>query len=139
MTLSSKQIEDFQKRIINYYKAHGRNFPWRETADPYEIMVSEFMLQQTQTERVVPKYLGWLERFPTVKDLADTDFMSVLTMWSGLGYNRRARFLHEAAKKLFPSIKERFLQILKICKNFPELGRIRLPQFQFLLITTLWL
>ncbi|CEM62799.1 A/G-specific adenine glycosylase [Treponema phagedenis] len=100
MTLSSKQIEDFQKRIINYYKAHGRNFPWRETADPYEIMVSEFMLQQTQTERVVPKYLGWLERFPTVKDLADADFMSVLTMWSGLGYNRRARFLHEAAKKI---------------------------------------
>lgn len=90
--------EEFQAIILGNFRETGRTFPWRETSDPYHIMVSEFMLQQTQTERVVPKYTAWLERFPTIQSLASASFASVLEQWAGLGYNRRARFLHESAK-----------------------------------------
>ncbi len=89
---------EFQKVILNYYTETGRNFPWRTTDDPYEILVSEFMLQQTQTERVVEKYNQWLRVFPTVETLAAAPLVQVLEQWVGLGYNRRARFLHESAK-----------------------------------------
>lgn len=82
------------------YAERGRHFPWRETADPYAIMVSEFMLQQTQTVRVIPKYEAWLLRFPTVQSVADAMLSDVLSLWSGLGYNRRAKFLYEACKKI---------------------------------------
>ena len=81
---------DFQKAILDYYDAHGRSFPWRTTNDPYSILVSEFMLQQTQTERVIEKYNRWLEVFPTVQDLAEASLVQVLEQWVGLGYNRRA-------------------------------------------------
>ncbi len=89
---------EFQKVILDYYTAMGRVFPWRSTNDPYAILVSEFMLQQTQTERVVEKYNRWLQVFPTVEALAAASLVQVLEQWVGLGYNRRARFLHESAK-----------------------------------------
>ncbi len=92
--------EEFQKTILDYYNTNGRSFPWRETTDPYAIMVSEIMLQQTQTERVIPKYMAWLEKYPTVTELSKAPLSEILTMWSGLGYNRRARFLHNAAIEL---------------------------------------
>lgn len=91
---------EFQKIILDNFRSNGRSFPWRKTTDPYKILVSEIMLQQTQTERVVPKYIAWLERFPTVHSLASAPFADVLAYWSGLGYNRRARFLQEAAREL---------------------------------------
>lgn len=93
-------IDEFQNIILEYYNEWGRDFPWRHTKNPYEILVSEYMLQQTQTERVVSKYIQWLERFPTVQTLAIAPLKEVLFYWSGLGYNRRAKFLHEAAKIL---------------------------------------
>ena len=93
-------VEEFQKIILDNYQAHARIFPWKQTRDPYAILVSEIMLQQTQTERVIPKYNSWLEKFPTVHDVAKAQLAEVLAMWSGLGYNRRAKFLHEACKKL---------------------------------------
>ena len=74
--------------------------PWRDTADPSRILVSEIMLQQTQAERVIPKYLEFLAAFPTVHDLAAATFQEVLSHWHGLGYNRRARYLHDAARTL---------------------------------------
>ena len=83
---------------MDHFRGEGRCFPWRETRDPYRILVSEIMLQQTQTDRVVPKYLAWLETFPTVQSLAEAPFSAVLERWIGLGYNRRARFLQEACK-----------------------------------------
>ena len=92
--------EDFQKAMLAYYAAHGRSFPWRTTNDPYAILVSEFMLQQTQTERVVEKYNRWLEVFPTIHDLAAASLVQVLEQWVGLGYNRRARFLHQCAQTI---------------------------------------
>lgn len=96
--LQPEESAAFQKTILDYYRMYGRQFPWRETADAYEILVSEMMLQQTQTERVVPKYTAWLERFPTAQSLADASLSNVLAQWSGLGYNRRARFLQEACR-----------------------------------------
>lgn len=98
MKLTQTQITEFQQAILTYFNEHGRIFPWRETRDPYKILCSELMLQQTQTERVVPKYVSWIERFPTAQDLASANFTEVLTLWSGLGYNRRARFLQNACR-----------------------------------------
>jgi len=91
---------DFQTTILRYYEEHGRSFPWRVTDDPYAILVSEFMLQQTQTERVTEKYNRWLEVFPTAGDLAAAPLIQVLECWVGLGYNRRANFLHQCAKSI---------------------------------------
>src|SRR5574344_2439814 len=96
--LSLNEIQKFQKKILQFATANYRDFPWRNTVDPYEILVSEVMLQQTQTERVVPKYVEWLAAFPTVQSLAKASLTEVLTHWSGLGYNRRARFLQQAAQ-----------------------------------------
>jgi len=90
--------EDFKQQIWDYYQTKGRVFPWRETEDPYKIMVSEIMLQQTQAPRVVPKYQAFLERFPDLHSLAEAPLADVLTAWQGLGYNRRAIALQKAAK-----------------------------------------
>ena len=87
------------KKVLAYHKAHGRHtLLWRKTRDPYRILVSEMMLQQTQVGRVIPFYRAFLKRFPTAKALARVPLSEVLRTWSGLGYNRRAKFLHEAAK-----------------------------------------
>ncbi len=85
--------------MLAHYKKHGRHsLPWRKTHDPYKILVSEVMLQQTQVDRVVPKYKAFIKKFPTASRLAEAKLADVLRLWSGLGYNRRAKYLHEAAK-----------------------------------------
>jgi A/G-specific adenine glycosylase len=86
--------------LLDWYREHGRDLPWRRTQDPYAILVSEVMLQQTQVERVVPRYLGWLERWPTVAALAAAPTSAVIREWQGLGYNRRALNLHRAAQQV---------------------------------------
>jgi len=111
-SLSPLQIAQFQHDILDFYERQGRDFPWRHTDDPYKILVSEIMLQQTQTERVLPKYTAWLERFPDVHTLSQASLADVLSLWSGLGYNRRARFLQQACTSL--SI------LLKQGKSFPD-------------------
>ncbi|HYF10648.1 MAG TPA: A/G-specific adenine glycosylase [Candidatus Paceibacterota bacterium] len=83
--------------ILAHFRAHARAFPWRETRDPYRILVSEIMLQQTGVERVRGYYARFLERFPTVEALARAPLNEVLRLWQGLGYNRRAKYLREAA------------------------------------------
>jgi len=83
--------------LLAWFAANERDLPWRPTRDPYAILVSEVMLQQTQVERVVPRYLAWLERWPTVEALAAAPIADVLREWQGLGYNRRALNLHRAA------------------------------------------
>jgi len=98
--LSQDEILAFQKTILDYFAESERAFPWRDTINPYHILVSEMMLQQTQTERVLPKYLAWLTFFPDAESLASASLSDVLEHWAGLGYNRRARFLHEACKRI---------------------------------------
>jgi len=86
--------------LLRWFDAHGRKLPWRRTREPYAILVSEVMLQQTQVERVVPRYERWLERWPTIRALADATPAEVIVEWQGLGYNRRALALHRAARQL---------------------------------------
>ena len=96
--LTPEKIAAFQKRVLNYYRQNARDLPWRATTDPYCIMVSEIMLQQTQVDRVIPKYENFIARFPDVESLAASSLKDVLTMWQGLGYNRRAQSLHNSAR-----------------------------------------
>jgi A/G-specific adenine glycosylase len=86
--------------LLAWFEEHGRDLPWRRTRDPYAILVSEVMLQQTQVERVIPRYLAWLERWPTVDALAAAPVGEVIRAWQGLGYNRRAVSLHRAAEQI---------------------------------------
>ena len=87
-----------ERALLAWYAHHARDLPWRRTEDPYAILVSEVMLQQTQVERVVPRYLAWLERWPTVTALAEASPADVIRAWQGLGYNRRGLNLHRAAR-----------------------------------------
>ncbi|HWB57312.1 MAG TPA: A/G-specific adenine glycosylase, partial [Gaiellaceae bacterium] len=86
--------------LLRWFVENGRDLPWRRTRDPYSILVSEVMLQQTQVERVVPRYLAWLERWPTAEALAAAPLADVIRTWRGLGYNRRAVNLHRAAQRI---------------------------------------
>jgi A/G-specific adenine glycosylase len=94
------RIKAFQSLVYRYYKQHGRQLPWRKTTDPYRIVVSEIMLQQTQASRVVEKYKLFVRSFPTIRRLACAAFQDVLAVWQGLGYNRRALLLHRLAKRI---------------------------------------
>jgi A/G-specific adenine glycosylase len=92
-------IRAFRKTVYGYFKKWARQFPWRETSDPYAIVVSEIMLQQTQTGRVVEKFVEFMNAFPTMSHLAEAPLADVLKVWQGLGYNRRAKMLHEFARQ----------------------------------------
>src|SRR3954447_13164234 len=87
-----------KEQLLAWFASNGRDLPWRQTRDPYAILVSEVMLQQTQVERVVPRWQAWLERWPTVGALAAASASDVIVEWQGLGYNRRALNLHRAAQ-----------------------------------------
>ena len=89
----------FRRRVLSWYRRSGRDLPWRRTRDPYRVLVSEVMLQQTQVSRVLPAYRRFLSRFPTLRTLARAPLGEVLREWSGLGYNRRARDLHRIAQR----------------------------------------
>lgn len=91
------QIDTFQATVWAYYAQHGRSFPWRNDPRPYPVLVSEVMLQQTQTGRVVAKFQEFMEEFPDIETLADAPLAQVIHLWQGLGYNRRAKYLREAA------------------------------------------
>ena len=89
-----------EQLLLEWHAAEGRDLPWRRTRDPYAILVSEVMLQQTQVGRVIPRYLRWLERWPTAESLAAAPRSEVIREWQGLGYNRRAVNLHRAAERI---------------------------------------
>ena len=89
-----------EELLFAWFAQHGRDLPWRKTRDPYAILVSEVMSQQTQVERVVPRWQRWLERWPTVEALAAAPAADVIREWQGLGYNRRALALHRAAQQV---------------------------------------
>lgn len=119
----------FVNTVWNHYNEHQRRLPWREpeadgSFDPYKILASEVMLQQTQVPRVIPKYQEFLEAFPTIRDLANAPLSDVLKVWQGLGYNRRAKYLHETAKLvvkkhngLFPQTRDELVKLPGIGPN----------------------
>lgn len=96
----ARSIVEFREAVLSHYRENGRDLPWRRTRDPYAILVSEVMLQQTQVSRVIPKYEEFIQVFPTVEALASAPLADVLRVWSGLGYNRRAKALHQTASVL---------------------------------------
>jgi A/G-specific adenine glycosylase len=120
--LSPTQIKHFQKKILTWYEEHQRDLPWRKTRDPYHILVSEIMLQQTQVTRVIPKFEAWLSMLPTVKELAVAPTVTVLTLWSGLGYNRRALNLKKTAQIISEKYDGRFPQNEKALMALPGIG-----------------
>ncbi len=98
--LRGTQIEAFRAQIWAFYGHSGRKLPWRNTRNPYKVLVSEVMLQQTQVARVLEKYVEFLRKFPTVISLTNAPLSDVLRVWQGMGYNRRARYLHDTARKI---------------------------------------
>lgn len=110
----------FKKKVFSFYKKEGRDLPWRKTTNPYRIWVSEVMLQQTQVPRVVSKYKEFLKKFPTVEALAKAPLKEVLITWQGLGYNRRAKLLHEGAKYIVKECKGKFPK--ENLQNIPGIG-----------------
>lgn len=112
--LQKISVARFRARVWNYWKKEGRHeLPWRKTRDPYKILVSEIMLQQTQVPRVLEKYKSFLKKFPTARALAEAPLSNVLKEWNGLGYNRRAKYLHNAAKKVVADFEGDFKQALE--------------------------
>ncbi|USN45730.1 MAG: Fe-S cluster assembly protein HesB [Candidatus Woesearchaeota archaeon] len=97
-SITSTTILAFRKKIFSFYKKNARDLPWRKTTNPYNILVSEVMLQQTQVDRVKEKYILWIKQFPDFETLAKAPLSHVLTVWSGLGYNSRAKRLQDLAK-----------------------------------------
>lgn len=96
--ISSNQIAIFRRTVYRYYRAHQRVMPWRDNTSPYYVFVSEVMLQQTQLERVIKKFPLFIERFSSFSDLAGGSLADIFSAWQGLGYNRRAKWLRDAAR-----------------------------------------
>jgi A/G-specific adenine glycosylase len=99
IAVQSAHKRKFRERLLKWYARHGRDLPWRKTTEPYHILVSEIMLQQTQVERVLPKYQEWLAKYPSMEDLAEAPLSEVKKTWYPLGYNIRPVRLREIARE----------------------------------------
>jgi len=120
--LSSQQVRRFQRRIYAYYQKNKRTLPWRRTHDPYKILLSELMLQQTQVKRVIEKYRDFLRRFPSIESLARAPLHAVLEAWQGLGYNRRALALKRLASIVVDRHRNRIPRTIEALKALPGVG-----------------
>jgi A/G-specific adenine glycosylase len=119
----SKEEKQFTKTVWKHYRANGRHdLPWRKTENPYHILVSELMLQQTQVTRVIPKYKAFLKAFPTARRLAAAPLGDVLRAWQGLGYNRRAKFLWLTAQAITHDCKGKWPTTLEDLRALPGVG-----------------
>ncbi|MEI8165338.1 MAG: A/G-specific adenine glycosylase [Chloroflexales bacterium] len=121
MTTSPDAVA-LQARLLAWFAANARDLPWRHTRDPYAILVSEIMLQQTQVERVIPKYLAFLTTFPTLAALANAPTAEVIRMWAGLGYNRRAVNLQRAARAVLEAHAGVFPREVAALLRLPGVG-----------------
>ena len=116
-------IEDFKKTVWEYYRNHFRSMPWRHNTNPYYVMVSELMLQQTQVQRVLVKFDEFITRFPTIETLAHSSLSDVLETWIGLGYNRRAKFLKRSAEIIVDEWNGSFPTTLEDWTKLPGFGK----------------
>lgn len=116
------QITAFKEFIWNFYEQNKRDFAWRHVENPYYVLVSEIMLQQTQTHRVITKYEEFIAAFPTFESLATSSLRDVLSVWQGLGYYRRARFLHQLAQIVVNEYGGVLPQDLKTLETLPGIG-----------------
>lgn len=123
MPLAKKRITEIQQTILRWYEENQRDLPWRKTHDPYKILVSEIMLQQTQVPRVIPKYEAFFERFPTMDSLATASAADVIREWKGLGYNRRALNLQRAIRMVVAELNGNFPNTVEGLLELPGVGR----------------
>lgn len=119
----NQKEQKFARTVWEYYERNGRHsLPWRKTSNPYRILVSEIMLQQTQVDRVLPKYRAFLTQFPTVTSLAEATLGEVLRAWQGLGYNRRAKMLHTCAQSVVREHAGKFPKTYEALVALPGIG-----------------
>jgi len=116
-------VRRFRKMILDYYRDHGRDLAWRRTTDPYHILVSEIMLQQTQVDRVIQRYPVFIATFPDFRSLADAPLPDVLAAWQGMGYNRRAIALRNCAVRVMEEFGGILPDDVDILTTFPGIGR----------------
>ncbi len=132
--LSPKEVTAFQQLVLTFYREKGKHYPWRETRDPYTILVSECMLQQTQADRVTEKFTKFMEAFPTLTALAEAEKADVIARWKGLGYNRRALYLQRAATEILSHHGGSVPDDPAILRTLPGIGRYTsrsIPVFAF--------
>ncbi|MCP4143105.1 MAG: A/G-specific adenine glycosylase [Chloroflexi bacterium] len=110
-------------RLLNWYQENKRTLPWRDHPDPYAVWVSEIMLQQTRVDTIIGYFQRWMEKFPSIEDLAAADEQDVLNLWEGLGYYSRARNLHKAAKLLLAEYGAQLPEDTKTLMKLPGIGR----------------
>jgi A/G-specific adenine glycosylase len=122
--LRAEQVCEFRERVYDYYRSHGRDLPWRNTDDPYRILVSEIMLQQTQVARVIGKYEGFIRAFPDIESVACAPLRDILTLWQGLGYNRRALALKRSAHIVVVHHGGRIPSSIELLKALPGIGGV---------------
>ncbi len=115
-------LQAVQRALLGWYRAHRRTLPWRNSKSPYRVFLSEMMLQQTQVERVIPKYHAFLAEYPTIRRLAAAPLADVIRLWAGLGYNRRAVHLHRAAQAVVREHGGKFPMCLRELLRLPGIG-----------------
>ena len=120
---SGHDISEFRRMVLQHYRESGRDMAWRNTSDPYKILVSEIMLQQTQVERVTAKYPDFIRAFPDFATLANAPFREVLTIWQGMGYNRRAIALQKCAIRVMDECHGILPADVDILTTFPGIGK----------------
>lgn len=121
--LTQETIDAFRSLVEFYYSQYGRDLPWRKTNDAYHIFVSEVMLQQTQVDRVVPKYTQWIQQLPDFSSLATSNFDNVLRLWQGLGYNRRALNMQKTAQIIVENYNGILPSDPNILQTLPGIGK----------------
>jgi len=121
--LSRSAIRSFRQKIYRYYQTHGRALPWRTTRNPYHILISEVMLQQTQVDRVIQKYKEFITAFPDFKTLAEAPLRNILQVWQGMGYNRRALYLKKIAGDVAEKFNGRLPGTVEALTGLPGIGR----------------
>lgn len=132
--LNGKNPAAFRQLVLAWYRQHGKHYPWRETSDPYAILVSEYMLQQTQADRVAEKFTEFMEAFPTLDSLAGAEKAVLIARWKGLGYNRRALYLQRAAAEIIASHAGEVPRDPEVLILLPGIGRYTsrsIPVFAF--------
>ena len=123
ITVPPAQKRKFRERLLKWYAQHARDLPWRKTSDPYQILVSEIMLQQTQVDRVLPKYQEWLTKYPTMEELAEAPLSEVKKNWYPLGYNIRPVRLHAIARETVARYAGRLPDDEEALRRLPGIGR----------------
>lgn len=120
--ISQKISHDFHRAMQTWFHSHGRDLPWRRMRDPYAVLVSEFMLQQTTVAAVIPYFERWMQNFPSVAALAEAEEQEVLRIWQGLGYYSRARHLHQTARRIMQFYQGSIPQDIAVLRKLPGIG-----------------